>query len=145
MQTLTGETAVASGALILQFQKFGLGTDKIATVVGFAEKTLGKMNETQGKAAKSAALLGLENTKLQIQAQGGKVAAIDKAIAEQKATDALTAAATGATKLAAFDKQYGLSLVDTKGKVVDFSSVLTQLATFYDSNASASEKAYVAS
>jgi hypothetical protein len=145
VQTLTGETAVASGALILQFQKFGLGTDKIATVVGFAEKTLGKMSETQGKAAKSAALLGLENTKLQIQAQGGKIASIDKAIAEQKATDALSAAAAGTTKLAAFDKQYGLSLVDTKGKVVNFSSVLTQLATFYDSNASASEKAYVAS
>lgn len=103
VQTLTGETALQAGTLILAFQKFGLGADRIATIVGFTEKTLGKLNTTMDSGSKSV------------------------------------------SKLEALDKQFGLSLVDSNGKVADFSTVLEQLATFYDSNASASTKAYVAS
>jgi hypothetical protein len=49
------------------------------------------------------------------------------------------------SKLAQIDKQYGLQLVSSSGKVVTYSELLRQLAGFYDTNASASTKAYVAS
>ena len=151
VQKLTGETALASGALILQFTKF-LSIDKAAQVIGFTEKTLGKLNETTAKSVKvgkSAELQNLELVKAQRQAAGQSTKNIDALIREQKGRDAV-AAATAAqiapmTKLEALDAQFGLHLVDGKGKVVNFSAVLSQLATFYDSNASASTKAYVAS
>lgn len=152
VQTLTGETAQSSGALILLFEKYGLGVDRVTQIAGFAEKTLGKLNTTTAKnaaATKSATLQNLELVKAQRQAAGESVKAIDKLITEQKARDQLANAAAGqaagVTKLAALDKAYGLNLVDAKGKVVDFSTALEQLATFYDSSASASTKAYVAS
>lgn len=152
VKTLTGETDLASGALILQFQKFGIETDRLVQVVGFTEKTLGKLNETTAKgaaAAKSAALVTLEDQKLRLQAAGASTKHIDALIKEQQARDKLTASTAAAlepaSKLDALDKQYGLHLVDSTGKVADFSTVLSQLATFYDSNASASTKAYVAS
>jgi hypothetical protein len=47
--------------------------------------------------------------------------------------------------LVVFDKKYGLALVDAKGKVVDYATELSQVADFYTSNASASDKAAVAS
>jgi hypothetical protein len=145
LTALTQLSTHSASQLIAVFDKYGIGADKVTTMAAQAEKTLGKLNETQGKAAKSAALLTLENTKLTIEAQGGKTAAVNKAIAEQKATDALNASATGVSKLTALDMKYGLHLVDAKGKVVDFATELNQLADFYNSNASASDKAYVAS
>ena len=151
VQTLTGEMAQQSGALILLFEKYGLGVDRVSQIAGFAAKTPGKLNATTAKGAtatKSATLQNLELVKAQRQAAGESTKAINKLISEQKGRDAITAAqakgAAGVTKLAALDKQYGLQLIDSKGKVVDFSTELEQLAKFYDSNASASTKAYVA-
>ena len=101
--TLTGESAMAAGTLVLAFQKFGLGADTVAQVVGFTEKTLGKLDSTAVKAGSSV------------------------------------------SKLDALDVKYGLHLVDASGRVADFSSVLEQVAAYYDSSASASDKAYLAS
>lgn len=142
---VTGENAQMASSQIAVFTKYGLAIDKAQVIAAFAEKTLGKLSETQGKAAKSAALLGLENTKLAIQAQGGSVKQINLAIAHQKATDAMAASAAGASKLVALDKQYGLSLVDAKGKVVDFQSELLQVADLFTrKSVPASERAAVA-
>jgi len=147
VEKLTGVTGLSvhsASQLVAVFEKFGVDTSKATTVAAFAEKTLGKLDVAQGKVAKSAALMSLENTKLNIAAQGGSVAAVNKAIAEQKAADALAASGAAVSKLTALDLQYGLQLVDSKGKVVDFATELGQVADFYVSNASAADKAAVA-
>jgi hypothetical protein len=147
VEKLTGVTGLSvhsASQLIAVFSKFGIATDRTVTIAGFAEKTLGKLAVTHATAAKSAALLALETQKLNIQVAGGSVKAVDLAIAHRKALDALAATGAGASKLTVLDKQYGLSLVDSKGKVVDFAAELNQVANFYNSNASASDKATVA-
>jgi hypothetical protein len=152
IQTLTGETAKDSGTLILLFERFGLSMDQVGTFAGFAEKTLGKLNETTAKGAKvakSAELQNLELIKNERVAAGLSTKKIDLLIKEQKARDAVTAANTaavaGQTKLQALDAKYGLSLVDSKGKVVNYTEELRQLADFYDRNHDAATRAYVAS
>ena len=57
---VTGLSAHTASQLIAVMEKYGVETGKATTMAAFAEKTLGKLNETQGKAVKSAALLGLE-------------------------------------------------------------------------------------
>jgi hypothetical protein len=142
---VTGLSAHTSSQLIAVMEKFGVDTAKVTTIAGFAEKTLGKLNDTAGKTTKSTALLSLETRKLQIAADGGKTTAINKAIAEQKATDALKAGAVATSKLTALDTQYGLHLVDSKGKVVDFATELNQVADMWVNKAiPADEKATVA-
>ncbi len=151
LQGVTGETSQAAGTLLLEFQKFGLSADRTAQIAGFAEKTLGKLADTTAKGAKttkSAALTNLELVKAQRQAAGESTKTINKLITEQKGRDAVTAAQTksaaSVSKLVEIDKTYGLSLIDTKGKVVDFSTELGQVADLYDRNIPASTKAYVA-
>ncbi len=152
LQGLTGETAQSAGTLILLFDKYGLSVDRVSQIAGFTEKTLGKLNATQAKGVtvgKSAELQNLELVKAQRQAAGESTKAINKLITEQKARDQITAAqqktVASVTKLAALDKQYGLQLLDSKGKVASFSQVLAQLADLYDrKNVPASNKAYVA-
>lgn len=141
---LTGESAQSMGSLILLFEKYGLSVDRTSQIVGFAEKTLGKLNEAQAKTGKSTALLALEQEKLNIQRAGGKTKTIDLLISEQKAADALHATHSALTKLDVLDQQYGLHLKDAKGHVVDFTTELNQVSAYYNSNASASNKAILA-
>lgn len=176
IQGLTGETALASGALLLEFQKFGLSADRTAQIAGFAEKTLGKLNEATGKGtvkagdltkaqdalAKAHERVNLATLKLSEAETKKKVTASQLAAAHIRLTDATrtlseaetklagiqAALATGpgsSTKLQEIDKKYGLSLIDTKGHVVDFSTELAQIADLYDRSIPPSEKAYVAS
>ena len=49
------------------------------------------------------------------------------------------------TKLTALDKLYGISLVDSKGHAVDFETELLRVSDYYASNATASQKAALAS
>jgi hypothetical protein len=142
---VTGLSAHTSSQLIAVMEKYGIDQAKVTTIAAFAEKTLGKLNDTTGKAAKSAALLDLENKKLAITAGGGSATAINKAIAEQKAKDAMDAGAASTTKLTALDAQYGLQLVDSKGKVADFATELNQVADLWVNKAiPADQKATVA-
>ena len=144
LTALTGESAQAMGGLLITYEKFGIGADQAAQFAGFAEKTLGKLAETQGKVGKSAALLALEHQKLSIQLAGGKVKAIDLAIAHQKEKDALAASAAGVSKLTVLEHQYGISLRDTTGHVVNYTTELSRIADYYNSNHTAGEKAALA-
>jgi hypothetical protein len=146
LNALTGMSYESLSALIAVGGKFGISSDTMATSVGFAEKTLGKLAETAGKAAASTKVLALEQDKLKIQSTGGSVTAIDKAIAEQKALDGVRASSGGTiTKLTALEQQYGIKLTDSTGKAVDYQTELLRLADYYKSNATAGEKAALAS
>ena len=143
---ITGMSAESASQLIAVFGKFGIGSDQLSQQAGFAEKTLGKLSETSAKAGKSTALLTLEQEKLAIQVKGGSVKAIDALITKQTALDAEHAAAAGGlTKLTALEKQYGIVLTDSKGNVVDYATELNRVSDYYNSNATASQKAALAS
>jgi len=151
LTALTGESAQAMSGLMAVTGKYGVSSDQLSTIVGFEEKTVGKLAETTGKATKagkSAALQSLENIKLKDQETGASTKVIDKLIAEQKARDAL-AAATGAqalplNKLQALQKQYGVTLTDSTGKALDFSTILNHVSDYYNSNATQGQKAALA-
>jgi hypothetical protein len=51
----------------------------------------------------------------------------------------------GVSKLTALQLKYGIALTDTKGRALDATTVLNHLADYYTSNASASQKAALAS
>jgi hypothetical protein len=128
LTAITGESTQVASAQLAVFQKYGIAYDTTVRAAGFAEKTLGKLDQTQAKATKSAALLALEQEKLNIQLAGGKVKVIDAAIAHQKAADAIAAHGKSLTKLDALDQEYGLHLKDANGHIVDFQSVLLQVS-----------------
>jgi hypothetical protein len=153
LQQLTGGSMETASALLAIAEKYGISYNKLTQVAGFYEKTVGKLNEatvTGAKAGKSAALLALETEKLRLEAAGrtGKaLSAINKQISEQTARDKLAAAAltghAGAlTKLQSLDQKYGLSLIDTKGHVVDFNTALAQIASAYQKTSDKSKLAY---
>jgi len=142
---LTGESAQAMGALLLLTDKYGISAERTGMIVGFAEKTLGKLNDTTAKAKqaeKSAALATLEAEKLRLQAVGASTKTVNKLISEQKALDAIHTKSTGSlTALTALENQYGISLHDSRGRVINFSTELSRLSDYYTSNATASDKA----
>jgi hypothetical protein len=151
LTALTGESASQISSLAFVTEKYGIDATQFSQIVGFTEKTLGKLSETTaktGKAAKSAALQHLELVKAQDQARGASVKEIDKLISEQKAHDAIVAAAAGhaaaLNKLQALQKQYGVTLTDASGKALSFSQILNNVADFYTGNAAASTKAALA-
>ena len=139
---ITGMSAESASQLIAVFGKFGIGSDQLSQYAGFAEKTLGKLNETSVKTGKSTALLALEQQKLADQVAGKSVKAVDALITKQKALDAeYVATHPGLTKLDALDQQYGIHLKDAKGNVVDFATELNVLSDYYNGSATASQKA----
>ena len=144
LTALTGMSVEKTSALAAVFGKFGLEAAQVEKIVGFEEKTLGKLSETSGKAGKSTALLALENQKLNIQLAGGKTKAIDAQIAHQKALDAVNNLRGRHQQARPFDQQHGIVLADTTGKALDFGTVLGRVADYYNSNRSAGEKAVVA-
>ncbi len=128
LTAVTGLNAHAASQVIAVNEKYGVSSEMTIKSAGIAEKVIGKLATTQGKAVKSTALLALENQKLSIGLAGGKTKVINAAIAHQKLVDAQTAHAGGASALTAIDQKYGLHLVDAKGKVADYASELSQLA-----------------
>lgn len=145
LNALTGMSYESLSALIAVGGKYGISTDTMATSVGFAEKTLGKLAETAGKAVKSQASLNLEMQKQNIEAKGGSVKAIDAAIVKQTGLDEIRARSMGTiTKLTALEQQYGIKLTDSKGAAVDYQTELLRLADYYKSNATAGQKAALA-
>src|SRR5439155_22575234 len=54
LTALTGESAQSMGELALVSQKYGVDATRLAQNVGFAEKTLGKLDPTVAKNAVSA-------------------------------------------------------------------------------------------
>lgn len=153
LTTITSLNVHQASQLLAVGEKYGISNEQIVKSAGMAEKILGKLAEAHVKgaaAAKSATLQNLELEKTQIQSVGGKTTHINLLISEQKARDQLSAsvanAADGTTKLAAIDQKYGLHLIDNKGKVVDYTTELNQLADMYLNKAiPAATKDYVAS
>jgi hypothetical protein len=146
LNALTGMSYESLSALIAVGEKYGLTQDAMTTSIAFGEKTLGKLAETAGKAAKSQASLNLEAQKQNIEAKGGSVTAIDKLITKQTGLDEIRARSGGTvTKLTALEQQYGISLTDSSGKVVDYQTEILRLADYYTSNATAGQKAALAS
>lgn len=148
---LTSNTAEQLSGLLGITEKYGISNERIAQIVGFTEKTLGKLETAtakSGKATKSAALAHLELVKAQRVANGESTTTINKLIAEQKARDELTTsmanAVDGTTKLAAMQKTYGVQLTDSKGKALDFQSILLNVADAYSKATTASDKAKAA-
>lgn len=149
---LTGEDAAAMSGLLAVTGKFNISSDQLGTIVGFETKTLGKLAETYvktGAAGKSAALVRLETQRNTLLETNASTKHIDVLIKEQKARDALTAANTKAlppvSKLQALQKLYGVALTDSKGRALDFSQVLNNVSDYYQTNASAGQKAALAS
>ncbi len=99
---LTGASAESMSGLLVLFEKFGVDADKTSQIVGFTEKTLGKMNDTLTK--------------------GGVVT----------------------SKLALIQSTYGVKLTDARGRALGFAEVLNKVSDFYNSNASAADKAQLA-
>jgi hypothetical protein len=145
LNALTGMSYESLSALIAVGGKYGISTDTMATSVGFAEKTLGKLAETAGKAVKSQASLNLEMQKQNLEAKGGSVKAIDAAIVKQTGLDEIRARSMGTiTKLTALEQQYGIKLTDSKGAAVDYQTELLRIADYYKSGATAGQKAALA-
>jgi hypothetical protein len=144
MTGLTGQSAEQMSALLAVFGKFNLDTQTTTNIVGFAEKTIGKLVESSAKAGKSAALLADEHRKLGIEVAGGSTKAIDALIKSQTALDALHASAGGISKLGALDKLYGINLETKKGAAVDFQTELLRVSDYYNGNATAGQKAALA-
>lgn len=169
---LTGASAESASTLLAVFEKFGVDADRTNQIVGFTEKTLGKLTIESGKAGKGANQLAAAHTsvmkateklhiarlKLIETERKGHVSASQLATAQARVSDAeaaltaahnkLAAAQTGAndptTKAEALQKRYGIALLDATGKALPFEKVLGNVADYYNSNASASDKAYVA-
>lgn len=148
---LTSNNAEQLSGLLGITEKYGISNERIATIAGFTEKALGKLEMTTVKGAaatKSAALAHLELVKAQRQAAGESVKSIDKLISEQKGRDAVAAAqkgqAAGVTKLTTLAKQYGIVLTNSKGQALDFQSVLLNVADAYSKAKTAADKAKMA-
>lgn len=151
LTALTGESAQAMSGLMAVTGKYGVSSGQLSTIVGFEEKTVGKLAGTYTKAAKagkSAALQSLENRRNTLLENNESTKKIDVLIKEQKAQDALTAAHSKAlptvNKLQALQKQYGVSLTDASGKALDFSTILNHVSDYYNSNATQGQKAALA-
>lgn len=152
LTNLTGESAQAMSGLLAVTGKFNITSDQLSTIVGFEEKTTGKLAQTYVKTAhagKSAALQALELKKAREQEAGASTKVIDKLITEQKARDAVNASMAKSlppiNKLQALEKQYGVTLTDNKGHALDYSQVLNNVSDYYRSNATAGQKAALAS
>jgi hypothetical protein len=156
ISALTGMSVEKTSLLVAVLEKYGISEDKATTLAAFAEKTLGKLNATTGNSAKATEAVTKAQEKLhvaqlklnELQAKGtataSQLAAAHNAVtnAEMALHDAQTKLAGGATKLAAIDKEYGLRLVDNKGKVVDYDEELKQLADLWQNkNIPAEQKA----
>jgi hypothetical protein len=169
---LTGESAQSMGELALVAEKYGVDTDRLAQIVGFAEKTIGKLTDTTTKnAASTEKVTAAENSVTKAHerlivarkrlneleakgsASGSQLAAARfrvtdatnaLSLAEQKLTGLQTISAIGTSKAADIQKKYGVSLLDARGHAVNFTTELERVADFYNSNASAADKAQLA-
>jgi hypothetical protein len=170
LQGLTSDTAEQLSGLLGITEKYGISNERLAQIVGFTEKTLGKLAATSGGAAKgqkslqaatdavtkAQEKLQLAHVKLnEVEAKSGASASALLA-ARQRVTDAtrnLTEAEqklasvraggglAGASKLVALQQQYGVVLTDSKGKALDFQSVLLNVADAYSKATTAADKA----
>jgi hypothetical protein len=173
LTSLTGESAQSMGELALVAGKFGIDFDRLSQIVGFTEKTLGKLQNTSAHVAagnmtvakateevtKAHEKLSLATIKLNTDEQKKHVSAVTLATDQVHLADAeraLTKATSdlanaqanqgvqGLNKLQALQKQYGVVLTDSQGKALNFSTVLSHVADYYTSNASAANKAALA-
>jgi hypothetical protein len=177
---LTSNTSEQLSGLLGITEKYGISNERIAQIVGFTEKTLGKLGAATAKSSKDGAALTkaqdavttaherlrVATLRLQeVEAKGSasasslaaarfRVRDATRLLAEAEAklagirsslgADALANAVDGSTKLAALEKTYGVTLTDNKGKVLDFQSVLLNVADAYSKAATAADKAKVA-
>ena len=173
LTALTGQSAAVVSTEIAIFEKYGVGIDKASTLIGFAEKTLGKLTATSSTAAKEQAQLtaaqqavtkateklDVAHLKLIETEHKRNASASALATAQFHVTDASTGLAAAQAKLTAIQQasgdpltkasklqeKYGIVLTDSQGKAVSFETELRNLADFYIGTASASDKALVAS
>ena len=126
----------------------GAGITGIFSIVGALEQGISKADEMALAVEKLSGVTGLNaHAASQLVAIMGKYGVdTDKATTLAAFAEKTLGKLAGTTgKLTALDKKYGLSLVDSKGKVVDFQTELTQLADLYTNKAiPASERAAVA-
>ena len=126
----------------------GAGITGIFSIVGALEQGISKADEMALAVEKLSGVTGLNaHAASQLIAIMGKYGVdTDKATTLAAFAEKTLGKLAGTTgKLTALDKKYGLSLVDSKGKVVDFQTELSQLADLYTNKAiPASERAAVA-
>jgi len=100
---VTGMSAESASQLIAVFGKFGIQSQQLTQIAGFAEKTIGKLADTMSGKGKDAV-----------------------------------------SKLTLLDKQYGIQLENSKGQAVDFATELNVVSDYYNSSATAGQKAALA-
>lgn len=108
---VTGDTVEETSKLVDTLDYFGINADAAVRVTGMAEKNLGALSQRSEEGAK-------------------KVADWNKTHGE-----AITAAKKLSLlypKLAQFQKQYGLSLTDAKGKLLSFNELLLRSADYFN-------------
>ena len=143
---LTGLGTEQTSKLAGAFHHFGIETDQALTIVGFAEKTLGKLTATGANAEKQAddlaaaqrdlalAQLKLNEATAKYAPDSSQVLAAQNRVAD--AQDALnTLVEDGGVIVggaAGFFNKYGLALTDASGKIKDFNTLLLDSADFFN-------------
>jgi len=146
LAALTGLSTETTSKLAGAFEHFGIETDQALTIVGFAEKTLGKLTATGANAEKQAddlasaqrdlalAQLKLNEATAKYAPDSSQVLAAQNRVAD--AQDALnTLVEDGGVIVggaAGFFNKYGLALTDASGKIKDFNTLLLDSADFFN-------------
>ena len=146
LAALTGLGTEQTSRLAGAFEHFGIETDQALTIVGFAEKTLGKLTATGANAEKQAddlasaqrdltlAQLKLNEAQARYRADSSQVLAAQNRVMD--AQDALnTLVEDGGVIVggaAGFFNKYGLALTDSAGKIKDTNTLLLDTADFFN-------------
>lgn len=104
-----------------------------------------KLHETESKRHSTASSRVAAENRVTDAERTLREAQVKLAASQASVGKAQAGATAPISKLVQLDKTYGLSLVDSKGKIVSYSEELSQLADLYDRHIPASTKAYVAS
>lgn len=123
VSAVTGEAAHEASQLVAIFGKFGVEGDGVVRMAGFAEKTLGKLANTQAKGVASAQELVLEEQRLKLQLAGHSTKLIDLEIRHQKLIDKQTKLAGSTSALVGLNMKYGLNLKKTTNLTDELSQV----------------------
>jgi hypothetical protein len=146
LAALTGLGTEQTSRLAGAFHHFGIETDQVLTIVGFAEKTLGKLTATGANAEKQAddlasaqrdltlAQLKLNEANARYSSGSSQVLTAQNRVAD--AQDALNQIVEDGGVIvggaAGFFNKYGLALTDASGKTKDFNALLLDSADFFN-------------
>ena len=152
---ITGMATGTASAMVDVLDKWGVSADRQIAMIGKLEKNVGALagTTTKGKGTTEAitkatealrvAQLKLHEVESKRTSSGSARLAAENRVADaqRKLTDLRKTGGAATAGAAKFEKQYGISLLDSKGKIADANVLLLRSADYWNSNASASDKA----